>query len=90
MFEFLYDIYNKFLYLTSNLEFNGRPLLAWALGVFALSAIIRFVLPLLGMPHGMSLFTYVRGRSSKVEPEEKHSPYFDSMEYKYKSYGQRK
>lgn len=55
MFAFLLNVYRGFVGLFDGIEFNGTSILLWGMVPFILTAVVRFVLPLLHIPVGFGI-----------------------------------
>lgn len=55
MFAFLLNVYRGFVGLFDGIEFNGTSILLWGMVPFLLTAVVRFVLPLLHIPVGFGI-----------------------------------
>lgn len=55
MFAFLLNVYQSFVTLFDGIEFNGTSILLWGMVPFLLTAVIRFVLPMLHIPVGFGI-----------------------------------
>lgn len=55
MFAFLLNVYQSFVNLFDGIEFNGTSILLWGMVPFLLTAVIRFVLPMLHIPVGFGI-----------------------------------
>lgn len=53
MFQLILNAYNSLLNIFNTIQFNGHSIFAWCVAIFLLSAIVRFIFPLLGLHLGV-------------------------------------
>lgn len=55
MFAFLLNVYRGFIGIFDGIQFNGTSILLWGMVPFILTAVVRFVLPMLHIPAGFGI-----------------------------------